>query len=625
MEDSKMEIDPNNSDFVALLLRNNIYTDKILAPIREITVNGVDANIESGSNETVQVKITYESGSYTWSCRDNGLGLSENDVRNIFGKIGASNKRHCNKQAGMFGLGSFSPFAVGDTYHVTSHHNGLKSIYCATLVAGDQAINVGRLYKVSEEPTTETGIEVSFDITKDYWKFHDKTKTFINNFLPETNVQYEDHNGEVHTPLQPILTYEKNGFVINAYDSKDYYNTEKVWIRMGGVVYNHNHKLVKYGTFKHQLIVDVPIGMLTIPPSRESLDVSANNDRVLKEIDDIILEIYENDKKSLTVPKFGEFVSGEKSGKTYESEWCKYNLFELFPDTEKLRRITSSNHKMYGDPIKPNANGKYIIYTFPEIRTVKSWIKRLEAVLTIDPDYSGCLAVFQTAKVMAELSKNTETLDVSDCIFVDVKSLGLPKLVTNPKDKDDGPTEYVIYKNGDKDYKTIDGLDEDNDSEIYKDAEWYKSEKLTRDQFLNRCIGWANTNDDRHGHGRDNRFWTTGAKKMYDGLVELGFIEINSKTYKDTMSLISSREQKQNDISQAQSRIKGVTFKIDVLQQVATAIGKNPSKLDRLKNIKAKILLEDSPRSRILKQIEDTYSYRTNLTRSDLRMILKMK
>lgn len=624
MEVSKVEIDPNNADFIGLILRDKIYTDKILAPIREYITNAVDAHVESGVDKAVDVRITRnDSHEYIWSVRDYGTGLNEQDVRSIFFSYGSSTKRNSNSQMGLYGIGSKSFACYSESFNVISHFDGIRTHYCCVVGAGNQGVSVSNVYKVSEEPTTETGIEISADISKDYWKFHDKTQKFVENFLPNTKIQYTDFDGNVHVPKTPTLTYEKNGFVVNSYDSM--YAGTYLSIRMGGVIYKTDHRVSVYNTFKHGLIVDVPIGRLTIPPSRESLDVSTNNDRVLKEIDAIIQEIYENDKQSLVVPKFGEYISDVRTSSQYEGVWCRYGLRDVFIDTSRFASSVHQKHKMYDEPIKPNANGKYIIYTFPEIRTYRSWVKRLEAVLTVDPDYSGYLSVFETSTVMTNYSKNTDTLDVSDCIFVDVKSLGLPKLVTTPKDKDDGPKEYVIYKDGDKDYATIDGHDENTDAKIYKDADWFKSEKLTRNQFMNRCIGWTNSNDDHVGHGQNNRFWTTGAKKMYDGLVELGFIEVGSQIYKDTLSLIAAREQKQNDIDQAQSRIKNVTFKIGVLPQVANAVGKNPSKLDRLKAMKTKIMAEDSPRKRILEQIENTYSYRSNLTRSDLRMILKMK
>lgn len=621
----EMGVSKKNSDRLAFYLRDGIYDDKILAPIREYCMNGIDISIQCGSTEDVIVKIEKIDGAYYWKVRDFGCGLSQNDIETVYGILGETTKEHDMEQAGAFGIGACSGHSYSDTFYVDSYFEGKKKSYAAVLGGNAKGVPIGKIYKINEEDTNETGIEVTLEITNDRYTFIEKTKTLINNFPPDTKIKFIDSDGTVHTPLTPSNSYIKNEYNIHSYGGDIGYYGAVAKIRMGGVIYKSDHPISRNYNFKHNIVVDVPIGHLTIPISRESLEKTANNTKVLKEIDDIILEIYENDEKSLTVPKFGGYISNPKSSRNYEGTWCKYSLSDVFPDTNKLRSIVHHNHKMYDEAIKPNVNGKYIIYTFPEIRTYRSWVKRLEAVLTTDPDYSGYLAVFDTANVMANYSKNTETLDVSDCIFVDVKSLGLPKLVTTPKDKDNSPKEYVVYKHNDKNYYTIEALDEETDSEIYKDADWFKSDKLTRNQFHNRCVAYASSTDDRIGHGQDNNFWTVGAKKMYEGLVEVGFVEVDSQIYKDTISEIFVREAKKRDMDQAQSKVRNVTFKVGVLPQVANAVGKNISKLDRLTKVREMILKEDSPRSRILKQMEDSYSYNTNLTRSDLRMILKMK
>lgn len=611
MEDSKMGIDPDNSDFVASLLRDRIYTDKILAPIRELICNAFDATIEANSDVMVDVKLFNVNNEYTWSVRDHGLGLSEDDVRNVFGRIGSSKKRSCNKQIGMYGIGSLSPFSYTDTYHITSYYNGVKSSYCATLVAGTQAVSVGTLYKVSEKPSTETGIEVSFDVTQDYYTFHYKTKDFINNFLPNSKIQYTDHDGDTHTPKIPILSYEENGYVIHSYGIPSNY----VLTRMGGVVYQQDYVDKRsLGT----IIVDVPIGKLTIPPSRESLDRSKSNDRVIEEIQKIMDNLYENDSKSLKLPKFGELVSqfDNAPSRSFNGNWYSHHLSTIFPDTytlfRKINRTTSNTG------FNPNTNGQYIIYVLPKNNANKSWNTRLYNFLSTDANYGGYITIDGNFDTISQQYKSTDTLDLSDLIFMDVKKMKLPPIKKDPKPINTEPTRYTVYNSKHPSTYTSQELLDYTKNVMYDDPEWLRSETLERKDLDMRSIGMVKN------FGRNNYFWTTASVKMYNELITLGFIDANSSEYKTALAPINKRASVKSTLQTYHKYVSRVLFGINSLDQVAQSVARSYIKIERLEKIKKLILSEDSLRSRLLETI-DTSSYQSKMTRSDLRVIMKLK
>lgn len=607
MEDSKMGIDPDNSDFVASLLRDRIYTDKILAPIRELICNAVDANIEANSDKSVYVDMTSNDNRYIWSVRDHGLGLSEDDVRNVFGKIGSSNKRNCNKQIGMYGIGSLSPFSYTDTYHIVSYYNGVKYTYCATLVAGSQAVSVGQLYKVSEEPTTERGIEVSFDVTQDYWRFNIKTLEFVNNFLPNSKIQYSDYWGDLHVPFVPLLRYEENGYVFHKYQA----DTNHIFIRMGGVIYQKDHN--KNGTLLGRVCVDVPIGKLTVPPSRESLDDSKSNQRVLDEIQTILKKIYENDVESIKIPKFGSLLcqSGTSNFGSIDGEWYSHKLTNIFPETYHLsRRVDRFFDNGY---IKPDKNGMYNIFVLPDNTANKSWKARLHNFLTLTGGYMTICGDFETLG----LESNT-SLDLSDCVFVNVKKMKLPPPKPSSKKIDDGPIRYNVNNISECNRFAADELFEYTKNSIYDDVNWSDSENLNRFDLNRRSIAVIK------GFGKNNTFWTTGSVKMYNELINLGFLSVESKEYRNAMDRIRSRENEIREIANNENYIKQVLFGIVSLPQVTKLVAKNYGKLTRLNKVKELILSEDSIRSRILKTIDD-YGYKSKMTRKDLRTILNLK
>ena len=93
------------------VLRNQLYSDKILAVIREYTANAIDANIEAGkADRPVEITLptTFDP---TFKVRDFGPALNEQEIEEVYAMYGESTKRSSNSQIGMLGLGSKSGFA----------------------------------------------------------------------------------------------------------------------------------------------------------------------------------------------------------------------------------------------------------------------------------------------------------------------------------------------------------------------------------------------------------------------------------------------------------------------------------------------------------------------------------
>jgi len=98
------------------VLRNQLYSDKILAVVREYSANAVDANVEAGKEDQAIVITAPNSFDPTFRVRDFGNGLNEEEIRDIYANYGESTKRKSNKFIGQLGLGSKSGFAYGDTF-----------------------------------------------------------------------------------------------------------------------------------------------------------------------------------------------------------------------------------------------------------------------------------------------------------------------------------------------------------------------------------------------------------------------------------------------------------------------------------------------------------------------------
>ena len=87
------------------VLRNQLYSDKILAVIREYSCNAVDAHVEVGDADK-PIEVTLPNPlSLEFKVRDYGRGLNEREIGEIYAMYGESTKRGTNEQIGQLGLG----------------------------------------------------------------------------------------------------------------------------------------------------------------------------------------------------------------------------------------------------------------------------------------------------------------------------------------------------------------------------------------------------------------------------------------------------------------------------------------------------------------------------------------
>lgn len=162
------------------VLRSQLYSDKILAVLREYSANAIDANVEAGKASTPIVVTLPNRLSLNFKVRDNGFGLSDEDIREVYAFYGESTKRNSNALVGQLGLGSKSAFAYGDNFVINSFVKGTKSTYNAFI---DDS-QVGQIAKLSSEKTEESdGVEIVIAVrSEDVHAFEEKAKEFFKHF-----------------------------------------------------------------------------------------------------------------------------------------------------------------------------------------------------------------------------------------------------------------------------------------------------------------------------------------------------------------------------------------------------------------------------------------------------------
>ena len=138
------------------ILSSNLYQNKILAVIREVSCNAADAH-KMVNKPLSEIQITLPTWSTpVFSVRDFGPGLSHKSMLHLYTTFFLSDKDKSNYLIGGLGLGSKSPFSVADQFIVTSWYEGTKRSYICFKNNGIPAINL-----TSEEPSAEpSGLKV---------------------------------------------------------------------------------------------------------------------------------------------------------------------------------------------------------------------------------------------------------------------------------------------------------------------------------------------------------------------------------------------------------------------------------------------------------------------------------
>jgi hypothetical protein len=154
-----------NSAKAFKILSDGLYSNKIRAVIRELSCNALDSHVGAGKAD-IPFEVHLPTMLEPWfSVRDFGLGLSGDQVTNIYTTYFESTKTDSNDYIGALGLGSKSPFSYTENFTVTAIKDGMKRIYSAFI----NEMGVPSIAEMSEELTDEgNGVEVKFSVTDRY-------------------------------------------------------------------------------------------------------------------------------------------------------------------------------------------------------------------------------------------------------------------------------------------------------------------------------------------------------------------------------------------------------------------------------------------------------------------------
>lgn len=158
-----------NSAKAFSILSSGLYANKIRAIIRELSCNAVDSHVAAGNTAPFEVHLPNAFEPW-FSVKDYGVGLSHEQVVNMYTTYFESTKTGSNDFIGALGLGSKSPFSYTDNFTVNAIKDGTFNIYSAIInEEGVPSIVLMQSIK-TDEPN---GVEVRFSVNErmDFYKF----------------------------------------------------------------------------------------------------------------------------------------------------------------------------------------------------------------------------------------------------------------------------------------------------------------------------------------------------------------------------------------------------------------------------------------------------------------------
>jgi len=298
----------DDSAHIMTILRDTLYSDKILAVLREYSANAWDAQREIGrGSEPIEVTLPTLQDP-TLRIKDKGPGLSKESIFKVFAQYGASTKRASDTAVGMLGIGSKSGFAYSDSFTVISCHGGERRTFVAVLDASEKGV----INQLHEEPCgDETGVTIEVAVkTQDINEFHDKAKRLYAFFDPKPIC---------NIPIPDLIVDKINeseyGYIANVRDGHYGYSESDLhedddhrwsfkrgaWFaKMGCIAYPIKLDQLKYDgherlgvpRFLSNMagVLNFKIGELQISASREELKYSDSTKEALSEKFNILIE-----------------------------------------------------------------------------------------------------------------------------------------------------------------------------------------------------------------------------------------------------------------------------------------------------------------------------------------------
>lgn len=313
-EVGQFSVDENSLAKIMSVL-TNLYSDPEGAVVREYLTNALDAQIEAQEadpNYTWRpIEVTTPSHfTKEYKVRDFGVGMTVDDLKEIYSKYGKSTKEQSNSVTGMLGLGSKCALTYTGQFTITGYKNGVRTR--AVVTKNEDDIPVFMI--VDTRATTEpNGVEIAVPV-RDRNSFAEKTSKFLR-WWKDGQVLVNGREPEKHgytkvqdSPLtfkagNKMVTANAEVYLIEREQHSYRYNTPQSYVIMGNVPYAVDAEYVDESLRGAYLgfAAYVPMGAVDFPPSREKLFYNSRSKETVRQVSEGLFEsILEEKLKEIT-------------------------------------------------------------------------------------------------------------------------------------------------------------------------------------------------------------------------------------------------------------------------------------------------------------------------------------
>ena len=280
----------------------NLYSNPELAVLREYPSNGLDSHQLAGITRPIELTMP-TSLNPNFIVRDFGVGMSYDELNDIYSRYGASTKRNSNNQIGGFGLGAKSALTISPHFTIISVKDGQRNV--VLISKGEDG--VGALNFIATDETDEpNGVEITIPI-KNVSKFITEAAQFFRGVNPNDMIvdgkRIEDsvYNTEKYSDIDGLGWFKKSALLDTINSSSN------VAVKVGPVIYkldNATQNLFSYnslvGKNNSGVVIHMNIGEVDLTPSREGLRYSDKTVRNVK----LAIEEYEAALKANVIGLF---------------------------------------------------------------------------------------------------------------------------------------------------------------------------------------------------------------------------------------------------------------------------------------------------------------------------------
>ena len=267
-------IDTEGASAHIMGMLRNMYADPHYAVVREYLTNAMDSHSVAGTEEPVEISVP-NSFCQELRIRDYGVGLDAKEAEALFvyGRSGHG-KRETNDQLGHFGIGSKSVFSVSSLFSIYTYKDGYERVWSAYL----DRTGRGRSKLLSESFTgARDGVMIAIPAKKEEF---DKFAHAVDSATRLLDVPVKV-DGELRRPLDTLRKQylavlegrdpDGSRRIYCIRDGQNYSTPRNVCV--GGFAYSVPSSAYQYATDPAHvdLYVDVPVGAVSVTPSRDSL------------------------------------------------------------------------------------------------------------------------------------------------------------------------------------------------------------------------------------------------------------------------------------------------------------------------------------------------------------------